>query len=913
MKPKVLRRRRYPIPVALRARFAFREYAVVCFLLYSLRLALSARTSQPPARATVATRSTLSLGLYWINSDEAVGRRKSMEARLALVQRRGLVESIERVRAWNSREVRSAIDHGDVRLFNISAVEDSTDKDADHRNSRYTLGELGCLLSHVAAVQNAKATGFEYVLVTEDDVRLDAQFFSELSVLVGRMPTGWETIQLTTNNPTPYARFARMKHATPISWIPQHWSTAAILYSRQGLRSVEKAFVRDSVYIVGKGGVVVADEAIYYRTVSFSYFSPFVSLVDVGSTSLQTSVSSKVLDSRQRDLERTNKQLRQVSRSLTNDLLCEPMMILMFTKISGKDLSPLREAVETAVILSDICAVWKIYATIQVNSLDDEKMIQDDLLSLEKKVTQTHVYVGVEELLSVSNSVIRHMYDVESVLLIGPGISLRGFPLDEFFHLSSKAVITGSLRQSIRRTLFSYLAENVNTYVDYHENNWWDTISAPEAFPFDHIGISLTIMNGKFAGWYFEKMAESLAKYSATAHSYFPLPVLETCWCGAAAMWREDAWLNIDEILLPCQQTLLTTITTASETKSHRTLTEKFQDVQNQYVTLLSETLLLKEWKKSLLQHTHLWGSDMVPSKTFQQTMAKLWSEQRTSDDLLVATISRNETRCKRGISPGKEWCTSPVFDERGVCDLEWDELVNMFSLKHQVVLNSDAWWRQEFKNNAALSREPVIAANIYSAHINALQSLCSRAENNDGAYGLVLEDDAGVELFHELSDRLRTDLVALLRQFPEVTNFNLSPSQGLCTIHATGRVSALKLGYLFARHEFESWGAIAIAYNLRRACSERFLRTQERIKNCVPSDVGLYSGFGGHITLDATLPFFLVEDGRIASSSHSADGIHSELKKTNAHVRSVWRAITELSKNNSRTVESGVSVGCLS
>ena len=171
---------------------------------------------------------------------------------------------------------------------------------------------------------------------------------------------------------------------------------------------------------------------------------------------------------------------------------------------------------------------------------------------------------------------------------------------------------------------------------------------------------------------------------------------------------------------------------------------------------------------------------------------------------------------------------------------MEWDELLGMFSDYHREELTSNPWWLNEFNQNGGLSKQPESAYNIYTAHVNALQSLCVTADHTGANYGIVLEEDVDVNFYFQLSARQNTSMLSYLHQYPEVTNFNLSPSQGLRTRHAATRVSALQRGLCFARHEFESWGAVAIAYNLRKACSLEFMEAQNKLKTCVPSDNGL-------------------------------------------------------------------------
>jgi len=61
-------------------------------------------------------------------------------------------------------------------------------------NIRY--GQIGCILSHLKAVTEAKESGLEYVLILEDDAVLVEGFKKKLSAALHELPEDWEALWL---------------------------------------------------------------------------------------------------------------------------------------------------------------------------------------------------------------------------------------------------------------------------------------------------------------------------------------------------------------------------------------------------------------------------------------------------------------------------------------------------------------------------------------------------------------------------------------------------------------------------------------------------------------------------------------------------------------------------------------------
>lgn len=82
--------------------------------------------------------------------------------------------------------------HGieDVRRF--SAVDGSTvQRPADWN---HTAGAYGCLLSHIAVVQEARELGHKRVLIFEDDAVFDPEFESKFATFVEQVPSDWDML-----------------------------------------------------------------------------------------------------------------------------------------------------------------------------------------------------------------------------------------------------------------------------------------------------------------------------------------------------------------------------------------------------------------------------------------------------------------------------------------------------------------------------------------------------------------------------------------------------------------------------------------------------------------------------------------------------------------------------------------------
>ena len=280
------------------------------------------------------------------------------------------------------------------------------------------------------------------------------------------------------------------------------------------------------------------------------------------------------------------------------------------------------------------------------------------------------------------------------------------------------------------------------------------------------------------------------------------------------------------------------------------------------------------------------------PSLTQPSVKDRGWPQRLSFSriDLMVATISERGKHCTPGISPGHEWCVAPVYGLRRQCELSWSRLLDKMSPSIRNEITQNANFEQTFRHRGALNAFDDVSAmtSIYSAHISAIQSLCAAAQTNAIRYGVVLESDA-----RKLKTWRKEDILAVLLMERNVSIFNLAPTTDICKDNS--RLIALMHGRCFQPHELHRWGAVAVAYDLTRICSNEFINIHSVLQACVPTDIGLFSGSGGYIAADSTVSYFTCEADSATNETHAVDEIHQELKSTNEHNDALMTLIQEM------------------
>ena len=262
----------------------------------------------------------------------------------------------------------------------------------------------------------------------------------------------------------------------------------------------------------------------------------------------------------------------------------------------------------------------------------------------------------------------------------------------------------------------------------------------------------------------------------------------------------------------------------------------------------------------------------------FKQPSAASWSTNLTFSriDLMIATIATNSDRCTPGISPGLEWCVPPVHGVRERCQLSWTELLGeLSSLRYEIVSNRN--FKETFEHRRALNAfDDVMAmSSIYRAHLGAIQSLCSERQSTGIKYGLVLESDA-----RKLNTWRKEDLLSVILAAHDFSIFNIAPTTDICSDNS--RLSAIFQGRCFRSHRLNSWGAVAVVYDLERICTNAFFKVHNTLFACTPTDIGLFSGAGGYLAADSSVAYFKCEAESTSEETHATDKIHRDLNITN-------------------------------
>ena len=167
-----------------------------------------------------------------------------------------------------------------------------------------------------------------------------------------------------------------------------------------------------------------------------------------------------------------------------------------------------------------------------------------------------------------------------------------------------------------------------------------------------------------------------------------------------------------------------------------------------------------------------------------------------------------------------------------------------------------------------------------YEKQLHALRHMCLAAWTPNGhrGYGIVAHRDASSseskwgyalseseEALGPIRAQVQVDvgasLLRLFHDWPQATVFNLAPARQLCGDSL--RTAAWTEGQCLLPSQFDDGLSFAIAYNLEKACSDRFLEIQDSQVGCLPPELGLFSGVDGYSAVAATVPFFEVPDAR--------------------------------------------------
>lgn len=122
----------------------------------------------------------------------------------------------------------------------IEAV-DGRDLDPEQRAPRMTLSELGCTLSHLKAIRFAFESGYEELLIMEDDMRIEFedQWEKSVSEALSQAPEDADCIQFHCVNAEALEDMLKSEIQFQ-PWTIDHWSTGCYFIKRSGMEKVLK-------------------------------------------------------------------------------------------------------------------------------------------------------------------------------------------------------------------------------------------------------------------------------------------------------------------------------------------------------------------------------------------------------------------------------------------------------------------------------------------------------------------------------------------------------------------------------------------------------------------------------------------------------------------------------------------------
>jgi GR25 family glycosyltransferase involved in LPS biosynthesis len=83
--------------------------------------------------------------------------------------------------------------------YNVQRVEAEVGTEDDFNPNNRTMGQLGCLKSHLKVIEDAIENDYENILIFEDDVVICDDFNERLIKMMNYVPENWATIYLGGN------------------------------------------------------------------------------------------------------------------------------------------------------------------------------------------------------------------------------------------------------------------------------------------------------------------------------------------------------------------------------------------------------------------------------------------------------------------------------------------------------------------------------------------------------------------------------------------------------------------------------------------------------------------------------------------------------------------------------------------
>ena len=195
----------------------------------SLSQPLTSQTLSPPPPPP-------QLPIFWINLDRSIDRRNKMESMFASTAK------LARIDSWKHQRISAADTNHVTKMFERGVLTTSREVCSSHCDKWYRgrvlLKEVAVTVSHVYAITAAYQAGVEMALILEDDIVIEADFFTHWREYVSLAPSNWEVLQMLTNNKRVLSYLSRINNDAFVPWFPVHWSTGAYIINRKGMEKI---------------------------------------------------------------------------------------------------------------------------------------------------------------------------------------------------------------------------------------------------------------------------------------------------------------------------------------------------------------------------------------------------------------------------------------------------------------------------------------------------------------------------------------------------------------------------------------------------------------------------------------------------------------------------------------------------
>ena len=489
----------------------------------------------------IASRSPQRGGLdiYWINLDESVEKRSSMETMLMFAAASFPTVRSTRVPGIRAEAVRGMLRLGRVQLKKgLAAAPPGTEDETRELNLRneYTEGQFACALSHLTAIKRAYDDNSELALILEDDVSVPASFLETWEWYAALAPQDWTVLQWYTSNPVVVK--ASLNYQDPwISWMPEHWSTAAYMVNREGMERILRGVQSDASADWYFGDDMVVADELLYALAGRTYTATRTLGVQRHSTVESADVNDKITIAL---LQGSNVDMARITPRKECILVLTNCMLKTEEQLDD-DIATLESDMQ-ALSQWNPCSKWKVNFVVRTNlKLVFAKKLRGlmEQGNLEPLVQYTSSAVTFNKY-TFMKPLLGQMEDYDYILLKDADQRIAGLPWNAFMEKKGESVVSGPLRQVVGESLVKGHLHPPRQYFQLHDAKSWKpaenatNFESVEPLAAGYIEQYFALLEGDFAAWFFKV---ALTDEFLNQHiDWGP----NNMWCGAAADMRPE-------------------------------------------------------------------------------------------------------------------------------------------------------------------------------------------------------------------------------------------------------------------------------------------------------------------------------------------------------------------------------------